>query len=80
MYDKNMQTLTMYNDEYTTDLNQKIELYTYIIFAFSGVFILLIIILVCKRQKKSKKKKINDIKDNKENKYIKDKNTIEEIN
>ena len=83
MYDKNMQTLTMYNDEYTTDLNQKIELYTYIIFAFSGVFILLIIIiiiLVCNRQKKSKKKKINDIKDNKENKYIKDKNTIEEIN
>ena len=83
MYDKKMQTLTMYNDEYTTDLNQKIELYTYIIFAFSGVFILLIImiiILVCKRQKKSKKKKINDVKDNKENKYTKDKNTIEEIN
>lgn len=63
MYDKKMQTLISYNDEYITDLNKKVELYTYIIFGFIGVLILLFIILIAVISKKNKKKKINQVKD-----------------
>ena len=59
MYDKKMQSLINYNDEYAVDLNKKIELYTYIIFGFSGVFVLMIIILVALVSKKGKKKDKN---------------------
>ena len=59
MYDKKMQSLINYNDEYVVDLNKKIELYTYIIFGFSGVFVLMIIILVALVSKKGKKKNKN---------------------
>lgn len=59
MYDKKMQSLINYNDEYAVDLNKKIELYTYIIFGFSGVFVLMIIILVALVSKKGKKKNKN---------------------
>lgn len=57
MYDKKMQSLIKYNDEYIIDLNKKIELYTYIIIGFSGVFILMIIIMIVLAKKKSGKKK-----------------------
>ena len=59
MYDKKMQSLINYNDEYAVDLNKKIELYTYIIFGFSGVFVLMIIILIALVSKKGKKKNKN---------------------
>lgn len=57
MYDKKMQSLIKYNNEYVTDLNKKIELYTYIIIGFSGVFILMIIIMIALAKKKTGKKK-----------------------
>ena len=57
MYDKKMQSLIKYNDEYIIDLNKKIELYTCIIIGFSGVFILMIIIMIVLAKKKSGKKK-----------------------
>ena len=57
MYDKKMQSLIKYNDEYIIDLSKKIELYTYIIIGFSGVFILMIIIMIALAKKKSGKKK-----------------------
>ena len=57
MYDKKMQSLIKYNDEYIIDLNKKIELYSYIIIGFSGVFILMIIIMIALAKKKSRKKK-----------------------
>ena len=57
MYDKKMQSLIKYNDEYIIDLNKKIELYSYIIIGFSGVFILMIIIMIVLAKKKSGKKK-----------------------
>lgn len=57
MYDKKMQSLIKYNDEYIIDLNKKIELYSYIIIGFSGVFILMIIIMIALAKKKSGKKK-----------------------
>ena len=59
MYDKNMQSLINYNDEYVLDLNKKIYLYTYIIFGFSGVFVLMIILLIVLVSKKKKKKNGN---------------------
>lgn len=59
MYDKKMQSLIKYNDEYVTDLNKKIELYTYIIIGFSGVFILMIIIMIALAKKKTGKKNKN---------------------
>lgn len=66
MYDKKMQSLIKYNDEYIIDLNKKIELYSYIIIGFSGVFILMIIIMIAlakkglerKRTKNQLKKKL----------------------
>lgn len=66
MYDKKMQSLIKYNDEYIIDLNKKIELYSYIIIGFSGVFILMIIIMIAlakkglesKRNKNQLKKKL----------------------
>lgn len=57
MYDKNMQSLINYNDEYIIDLNKKIDLYTYFIFGFIGLFIILIIIIILLIKKRSKRKK-----------------------
>ena len=57
MYDKKMQSLIKYNDEYIIDLSKKIGLYSYIIIGFSGVFILMIIIMIVLAKKKSGKKK-----------------------
>ncbi len=56
MYDKKMQSLINYNDEYVLDLNKKVDLYTYIIFGFSGVLVLMIIIIIILTKKKGKKK------------------------
>ena len=79
MYDKKMQSLINYNDEYAVDLNKKLELYTYIIYGFSGVFVLMIIIIIAlikKRGKKNKRK--NDFKEipKEDSAEIKEKNTI----
>ncbi len=56
MYDKKNQTISIYNDEYITDLNEKIQTYTYIIFGFSTILVIMFIILIIIITKKSKKK------------------------
>lgn len=80
MYDKKMQSLIKYNDEYIIDLNKKIELYTYIIIGFSGVFILMIIIMIALAKKKSGKKKNQKPIEKEIKKNVDEKNVIEEIN
>lgn len=80
MYDKKMQSLIKYNDEYIIDLNKKIELYTYIIIGFSGVFILMIIIMISLAKKKSGKQKKQKPIEKEIKKNVDEKNVIEEIN
>ena len=67
-YDKNDQTAIKYDDEMINVLNEKINLYTYIIFGFIGLFILMFIILICtlKSKKKHKNKNKEIVKDIKE--------------
>ncbi len=80
MYDKKMQSLIKYNDEYIIDLNKKIELYSYIIIGFSGVFILMIIIMIALAKKRSGKQKKQKIIEKEIKKNVDEKNVIEEIN
>lgn len=80
MYDKKMQSLIKYNDEYIIDLNKKIGLYSYIIIGFSGVFILMIIIMIALAKKKSGKKKNQKPIEKEIKKNVDEKNVIEEIN
>ncbi len=80
MYDKKMQSLIKYNDEYIIDLNKKIELYSYIIIGFSGVFILMIIIMIALAKKRSGKKKNQKPIEKEIKKNVDEKNVIEEIN
>ena len=80
MYDKKMQSLIKYNDEYIIDLNKKIELYSYIIVGFSGVFILMIIIMIALAKKRSGKKKNQKPIEKEIKKNVDEKNVIEEIN
>jgi len=80
MYDKKMQSLIKYNDEYIIDLNKKIELYSYIIIGFSGVFILMIIITIALAKKRSGKKKNQKPIEKEIKKNVDEKNVIEEIN
>lgn len=80
MYDKKMQSLIKYNDEYIIDLNKKIELYSYIIIGFSGVFILMIIIMIALAKKRSGKKKNQKPIEKEIKKNVDGKNVIEEIN
>ncbi len=80
MYDKKMQSLIKYNDEYIIDLNKKIELYSYIIIGFSGVFILMIIIMISLAKKKSGKQKKQKPIEKEIKKNVDEKNVIEEIN
>jgi len=80
MYDKKMQSLIKYNDEYIIDLSKKIELYSYIIIGFSGVFILMIIIMIALAKKKSGKKKNQKPIEKEIKKNVDEKNVIEEIN
>ena len=80
MYDKKMQSLIKYNDEYIIDLNKKIELYSYIIIGFSGVFILMIIIMIALAKKRSGKKKNQKPIEKEIKKNVDEKNIIEEIN
>ena len=80
MYDKKMQSLIKYNDEYIIDLNKKIGLYSYIIIGFSGVFILMIIIMIVLAKKKSGKKKKQKPIEKEIKKNVDEKNVIEEIN
>lgn len=66
-YDKNDQTAIKYDDEMINVLNEKINLYTYIIFGFIGLFVLMFIILICalkgKKKHKNKNKEIKEKKD-----------------
>lgn len=80
MYDKKMQSLIKYNDEYIIDLNKKIGLYSYIIIGFSGVFILMIIIMIALAKKRSGKKKNQKPIEKEIKKNVDEKNVIEEIN
>lgn len=80
MYDKKMQSLIKYNDEYIIDLNKKIELYSYIIIGFSGVFILMIIIMIALAKKKSGKQRKQKPIEKEIKKNVDEKNVIEEIN
>lgn len=80
MYDKKMQSLIKYNDEYIIDLNKKIELYSYIIIGFSGVFILMIIIMIALAKKKSGKQRKQKPIEKEIKKNVDEKNIIEEIN
>lgn len=80
MYDKKMQSLIKYNDEYIIDLNKKIELYSYIIIGFSGVFILMIIIMITLAKKRSGKQKNQKTIEKEIKKNVDEKNVIEEIN
>lgn len=80
MYDKKMQSLIKYNDEYIIDLNKKIELYSYIIIGFSGVFILMIIIMIALAKKRSGKQKKQKSIEKEIKKNVDEKNIIEEIN
>lgn len=80
MYDKKMQSLIKYNDEYIIDLNKKIELYSYIIIGFSGVFILMIIIMIALAKKRYGKQKKQKPIEKEIKKNVDEKNVIEEIN
>ena len=75
-YDKNDQTAIKYDDEMINVLNEKINLYTYIIFGFIGLFVLMFIILISAL--KGKKKHKNKNKENKE-KLAEKKDNIKEI-
>lgn len=82
MYDKKMQTIIRYNDEQIKVMEEKLNLYTYIIIGFislSLLMLIIIIVLITKRGKKSKKKKDVDIKIANNNKDNKDKNEIIEL-
>ena len=80
MYDKKMQSLIKYNDEYIIDLSKKIGLYSYIIIGFSGVFILMIIIMIALAKKRSGKQKKQKPIEKEIKKNVDEKNVIEEIN
>ena len=80
MYDKKMQSLIKYNDEYIIDLSKKIELYSYIIIGFSGVFILMIIIMIALAKKRYGKQKKQKPIEKEIKKNVDEKNVIEEIN
>lgn len=79
MYDKKMQSLIKYNDEYIIDLNKKIGLYSYIIIGFSGVFILMIIIMIALAKKRLGKQKKQKPIEKEIKKNVDEKNVIEEI-
>ena len=65
MYDKENQNAMKYNDEYINKLEDKLKLYSYIIFAFSGIVVIMLLILLFGKPKKSKKKgeKVEDKKE-----------------
>ena len=75
-YDKIDQSAIKYDDEMINTLNEKINLYTYIIFGFIGLFVLMFIILICAlRGKKKHKNKNKEIKGN----VLKEKDNVKEI-
>ena len=61
------------------DLNKKIGLYSYIIIGFSGVFILMIIIMIALAKKRSGKQKKQKPIEKEIKKNVDEKNVIEEI-
>ncbi len=80
-YDKIDQTAIKYDDEMINTLNEKINLYTYIIFGFIGLFVLMFIILICalKGKKKHKNKNKEKLADKKEIKVIKEDKKKEQV-
>lgn len=58
-YDKENQVLEKYNDEYVNVLEEKLQLYSYIIIGFSVIFVLFLLILIFRPRKKKKKTKRN---------------------
>ncbi|MDE6284861.1 MAG: cadherin-like beta sandwich domain-containing protein, partial [Bacilli bacterium] len=60
MYDKESQAFIKYNDEYTLELKEKIDLYSKIIIGFSGIFVLFLLILIFRKPRKKKKKQEKD--------------------
>ena len=83
-YDKKNQTAIKYDDEMINLLVEKNKLYTYIIFGFIGVFILMFIILISvirsKKKKHKKEKNLTEIKEEiKKENIIKEENKTKEI-
>ena len=83
-YDKKNQTAIKYDDEMINLLMEKNKLYTYIIFGFIGVFILMFIILISvirsKKKKHKKEKNLTEIKEEiKKENIIKEENKTKEI-
>ena len=62
MYDKDNQNVMKYNDEYSSKLSEKLNLYSYIIFGFSGILIILLLIMIFGKSKKNKKKSVKELK------------------
>ncbi len=76
-YDKKNQTAIKYDDEMINLLMEKNKLYTYIIFGFIGVFILMFIILIAVTKGKKKKHIKNntmEVKEEKNENIIKEEN------
>lgn len=76
-YDKKNQTAIKYDDEMINLLMEKNKLYTYIIFGFIGVFILMFIILIAVTKGKKKKHIKNntiEVKEEKKENIIKEEN------
>lgn len=83
-YDKKNQTAIKYDDEMINLLVEKNKLYTYIIFGFIGVFILMFIILISvirsKKKNHKKEKNLTEIKEEiKKENIIKEENKTKEI-
>ena len=80
-YDKKNQTAIKYDDEMINLLMEKNKLYTYIIFGFIGVFILMFIILIVivKNKKKKPKKENKKVEEENEKLEIREENKTKEI-
>ena len=80
-YDKKNQTAIKYDDEMINLLTEKNRLYTYIIFGFIGVFILMFIILIVivKNKKKKPKKENKKVEEENEKLEIREENKTKEI-
>ena len=62
-YDTKTDTLMLYHDEYIKTLEEKINLYTYIIIGFLGIFVVMFILgIVLLKKKKSKPKNTEEAK------------------
>ncbi len=64
-YDTETDTLILYNDDYIKTLEEKINLYTYIIIGFLAIIVVMFIlgIVLLRKKKKSKPKNTEEVKD-----------------